>query len=138
MFRRRPGRLMYVQFTSSVYGDLFMIILKRITSIFFSVHSWLSLKKLILDDWEKGDTYLAEKILMIKNLMQHFLFHSSRSAAVLKFLVSIKNLGQCKKFPWDKFVMKKKHFVACEIFLELQCLVDYLFLRIINVYQLLY
>ena len=48
--------------------------------------------------------------------------------AVLRFLVSIKNLGQCKKFPSDKFVVKKEHFVVCEMFLELQCLVDYLFI----------
>ena len=48
-----------------------------------------------------------------------FCFVSVGVRAVLRFLVSIKNLKQYKKLPSDKFV-KKKHFakqiIVCEIF----------------------
>ena len=63
--------------------------------------------------------------------MQWVLFHF-RVRTVLRFWVSIKNLGQYKKLPSKKEHFAK-HFVVCAFFLELQCLVDYF--RIINVYQ---
>ena len=57
-----------------------------------------------------------------------FYFISVGVWAVLRILVSIKKVGQYKKFPWDKFENKKghfaKHFPACEISLESQCLAD--------------
>ena len=40
--------------------------------------------------------------------MQQILFHFSRIAGSIKILVSIKNLKQYKKLPWDKFVEKKQ------------------------------
>ena len=57
-----------------------------------------------------------------------FCFISVGVQAVLRFLVSTKILRQYKKLPSDKFMKKKeyfaKHFIVCEISLELQCLVD--------------
>ena len=55
-----------------------------------------------------------------------FCFISVGVRAVAKFLVSIKNLQQCKKLPW---CVKKKEafhetFHSMQNFLELQCLVD--------------
>ena len=46
--------------------------------------------------------------------MQQVLFHFSRSRAVLRILISLKNLGQYKKFPWDKFFEEKRTF--CKAF----------------------
>ena len=93
---------------------------------------------MILHDWEKDYTcpdrclltWQNEKKSWQKKSMQHirFCFISVGVRAVLRFLVSIKKLGQYKKFPWDKFVKKKrtfrKIFHGMWNFLELQCLVD--------------
>ena len=69
------------------------------------------------------------KILKRDNSMQQVLFHFSRSAAVLRILVSIKNLGQYKKLPLDKLVKKKKRTFCKTLrstrnFFKLQCLAD--------------
>ena len=88
-------------------------ILERNT-IVFPVHSLLSIivKKLILHDWEKDYTcperclltWQNEKKSRQKKSIQHarFCFISVGVRAVLRFLVSLKKLGQYKKFPWDK------------------------------------
>ena len=60
--------------------------------------------------------------------MKQVLFHFSRSTGITEFLISIKNLWQYKKLPWDKFVKKKitfcKIFHGTQFFLELQNLAD--------------
>ena len=73
------------------------------------------------------------EILTKENPMKQILFNSVGVRAVLKILVSIKNLRQDKKFPWDKFVNKKehfaKHFTMHKIsvdFLELSMFIYYL------------
>ena len=97
-----------------------MIIVERGTNIVFPVHS-LSLKKLILHKWEKDYAYLDWCLITLitkltkiltrkKNATRFVLFQLDISVgvrAVLRFLVSKKNLAQCKKLPWDKFVKKK-------------------------------
>ena len=57
----------------------------------------------------------------------------SKSTRRLKIVVSINNLRQYKKFPWDKFVKKKDYFV--KHFPEHKILVYFLELSMfINVY----
>ena len=60
--------------------------------------------------------------------MQQALFVSGGAQAVLRFLVGIKNVGQYKKLPCDKFMKEKitfhKVFSSMQNFLELQCLID--------------
>ena len=90
-----------------------MIILERSASIVFFLHSPSSLKnlfsmaekKIILDNtlvtWQDGK--LDEKKFSATGL---FHFISVGVWAALRFLVSIKNLTQSKKLPWDKFAKK--------------------------------
>ena len=97
-----------------------MIILERSTSIVFSVHSLSSLKilfymtekKTILDNtWLYLRIYLNNltkltEILTRKNSMRKVLFHFWGEQVLLRIMVSVKNLGQYKKLPWNKFVKK--------------------------------
>ena len=69
-----------------------MILLERSTGIVFSVHFLLSLKKLILHDWEKDYTRLGwcsvswqtDENHDKKYSMQQVLFHLSRSMGSIK------------------------------------------------------
>ena len=113
--------------------NLFMISLERSASIVFPVHyltyfTWLR-KKLYLSRLMFNNLTKLTRILYLdqKNSMQQVLFHLFRARAVL---VSIKNFGQYKNLPWDKFVRKKitfcKIFHNMQNFLELQRLFDHL------------
>ena len=108
-----------------------MIVLERNTSIIFSVHSLSLLKKLILHYQEKYYPHLMitwQHDKTNEDLDEKKFDDSVGVWTVLRFLVSVKNLGQYKKLPSNKFVKKRKalHKTFCSVqnFLELQCLVD--------------
>ena len=65
---------------------------------------------------------------MNKIQCNRFYFNSVRIQSVLRYLVSIANVGQNKKLPEDEFMKQKgtfrKIFHSIRNFLELQCLVD--------------
>ena len=112
-FKSEPAQL-----DSSGQTKLFMIILELSTSLFCSL-------PIII----KNFFYMTKtKILTRDNSMHQVLFDFSRSRAILRVLVSIKNLGQYKKFPCDKFVKKKNILKSipqyAKFLLELQCLTD--------------
>ena len=82
-------------------NNLCMIIQERSTSIVFSAHLLSSLKNLI---FMFNNLTKLTTILTRKDSMQLI------SPGVLRFLISIKNLGQCKNLSLYKFVKKKRTF----------------------------
>ena len=84
------------------------------------------MKKFILEDWEIDSCrhWCLITLLNWREKIQcnRFCFISVGVQAVLRFLVIIQNLQQCKKLIWSKFVKKKKkkhsvkHFVICKMF----------------------
>ena len=123
-----------------------MIIQERSTNIVFSVHFLSSLKKLILQEWEKDYTCLdpcldwcliiwqnKPKYWQEKIQCNRFCFTLVEVQAALRILFSIKKLRQYEQFPWDKFVKKKENFPKQYVSKILQNYAKYF--RIITVNQ---